>query len=565
MSILGKQTLIVKCPACQATTKVNVQAGKLAIRCPRCQGEVLLAFAKKYSKDQPPEEQKNPPKQESAILGYHTDIPAEAPPKEISKSRRQRNSRHSGVATEFSYPDHSQGFVKYAYLAAIVLAVAAIASAAYLYWNTIVSTRSQEYINNVKETVDLHAVALSNIRKALDPLESNDAQKNYREAKGKIDFLAAQRRRLTKVDPTGNAELQQLLDNLTKAEKELLVAEEDVKRLTSQVGIQPVKPEPESVSKRLGSSTTVGPTAASRTEPPKPQTTQAIDDKAVTISIPGISKSQWSDDFAKRFAILADNGDGTVKVNWSGDLLSVEVRPVVDPARYATKINFARLLYYSRNDRIITIEFKPERVNNYSAQGDSITPILIDLKQREKLAKLMPALGQLSNQKVDPSRQAEVAAVLETIASDLKLEATLRDQAIKLLPNWSGRESADLLIRLLDDKDGVVRLAAIDALVETRSPSAATALVKKWDKLDAERISKALITLGSDIEPVVLPYLNNNDSVLVRSEVCRVLKDIGTTESLKPLLDIMNVKDQSPVIVNAAKDAMKSILDRKSK
>jgi hypothetical protein len=137
--------------------------------------------------------------------------------------------------------------------------------------------------------------------------------------------------------------------------------------------------------------------------------------------------------------------------------------------------------------------------------------------------------------------------------------------AIKLIPAWSGKESANLLISLMDDKAGSVRLTAIDALVETRSPLAAAALVKKWDKAESSRISDGLIALGSDVEPVVLPYLNNTTNVNLRVEACRVLQQVGTTESLKPLLDLMNVKDQSPALINAAKDAMKQILDRKSK
>lgn len=565
MSLLGKQTYLVKCPSCQATTKVSVHPDKLSIRCPRCQVTIPLAFAKKYSKDQPsvPENQPRQPDVQSGAYG--SEVPIEAPSRNSSSSRRKKSQRGYDNSTEFNYPDHSKSFVNYAYLAAALFGVACIAAGAYVYWGTLVNTRNQEYINNVHDAVDLHTQALTQIRKVLDPLESNEATKAYREAKGKIEFLATQRRKMSTIDPNKNEEMKQWLEKLTNAEKELLAAETDVKRLTTETKAPVVKDEPNSVASHLGSSTTVGPTKPATTVNNVPPPTKTVDDKTVTINIPGITKTQWNDEFVRRFALLADNGEGQVKVNWSGDLLSLEVRPVVDPARYATKINFARLVYYSRNERIIMIEFKPERVNNYTAQGDSITPILIDLKQREKVVKILPALGQLGNLKVDPSRQAEVAAILELLVGDIKLDSTVRAAAIKLLPSWNGKDSAELLIRLMDEKDGVVRLTALDALVETRATTAATALVKRWEKLDADRVTRGLVALGSEVEPVVLPYLVNNNSIIVRTEACKVLKEIGTSESLKPLLDLMNSKDQTPVVANAAKEAMKGILDRNSK
>ncbi|MFT3881819.1 MAG: hypothetical protein QM703_19440 [Gemmatales bacterium] len=443
----------------------------------------------------------------------------------------------------------------------IVLAIAGIG---FLIWRDLVNSRYQNYVSNIKDSIELHQTAITQLKKALDPLEGTEAQKAYREAKGRIDFLAVQRKRMTVPQDDNDETLKSLLSDHAKAEKDLIQTQEDIKRLSTQIPAKPQTEQPAVVSPRLGSTVTTGPPKS--TAPPISNEPRKItDENAVLISIPGLSKEQWNDEFSKRFAMLADNGQGQVTVKWFGDLLTLEVRPVLDPARYATKINFGRLLYYSRNDRNLTIEFNPERVNNYKAQGDLITPLLLDLKQRDKAPKLLTALTQMGNLKVDPARQAEVATVLETVASDIKLDPTLRDMAIKLIPAWSGKESAELLIKLMDDKAGSVRLTAIDALVETRSPLAAAALVKKWDKAESSRISDGLIALGSDVESVVLPYLNNTNNVNLRVEACRVLQHIGTTESLKPLLDLMKVKDQSPPVVNAAKEAMKQILDRKTK
>ncbi|HQR09336.1 MAG TPA: HEAT repeat domain-containing protein [Gemmatales bacterium] len=459
------------------------------------------------------------------------------------------------------YPDHSRSFVRYSLIATGAIIVMAILGVGYLIWKDSVHNKYQAYVNNVKESIDLHQTAITHVKKALDPLEGIEAQKTFRESKGKIDFLAVQRKRLP-VPVENDESLRTLLNDLDKAEKELAQTQEDIKKLSTQL-VKPQADQPDRPIPNFSSSITSGPPATTPKTAAQPR--KSTDENSVIISIPGFSREQWNDEFSKRFAMLADGGQGQVTVKWSGDLLTLEVRPVLDPARYATKINFGRLLYYSRNDRNLTIEFNPERVNNYAAQGDLITPILLDLKQRDKIPKLHTALTNLTNLKVDPARQAEVATVLETVATDTKLDPTMRDMAIKLIPAWSGKESANLLIRLMDDKAGSVRLTAIDALVETRSPLAAAALVKKWEKAESSRISDGLIALGSDVEPVVLPYLNNTTNLNVRVEACRVLQHIGTAESLKPLLDLMNMKDQSPALINAAKEAMKQILDRKTK
>lgn len=562
MGLLGRQTVIAKCPACQATTKVSAHPDKPSIRCPRCKSSVPLAFARKMEDKAPAEPERRPLKQESTSLDYGSEIPGSSNGHTSSSNSKRRVKRYaSNASSDFNYPDHSVNFVRYSIIAVVAISLLAVLGIGFLFWRESINARNQEYISNIKDSIEYHQRALASIKKVLDPLEATESQKSFREAKAKIEFLAARRRHLTVPTDDSVEGLVELVAELNKAEKELSKSEEEIKKLTTQQ-VSSKQESDESVASRLGSSTMNG--------PPKSPTQvnssrKTADATSVIINIPGLSKTEWSEEFARNFSLIADNGDGKVSVAWLGDLLQIEVRPVVDPARYATKISFARLIYYSRNDRTLTIEFKPDRVNNYTAQGDRITPLLIDLKQREKLPKVLSALSQLGNLKVDPARQAEVSAILETIASDGKLDSAIRDMGIKLLPQWSGKESAELLIRLLEDKSALIRLSAIDALVETHSPLAAQALVKKWDKAEPERISRALIALGSDVEPMVLPFLNNNSSDVLRIEACRVLQEIGTGESLKPLLDLMNAKNQSPQLIEAAKNAMKQILDRKTK
>ncbi|HMP16398.1 MAG TPA: hypothetical protein PKD72_05205 [Gemmatales bacterium] len=566
MGILGKQTLIVKCPHCQATTKVNAHPDKAAINCPRCKTSVPLTYARKYTGKRPVEvTPEAPPIQQGVAAGsYGSESGIEkAAPLPPAPKRKSRPSRDRSGETQFSYPDHTRGFTRYTFLILCSVGLLAIVLAGYLYWDRLQGAKVQEYLSNLRETVEQTQLATKHVRKLLDPLERAESERIFREAVGRVQFLTAIRKRLAEPDESSVPELKKLREELATAQAELATAEEDIKKTQNQVGQISVKEVAPPVSPNLGFSTLVGPPLSTQ-EPAKPELPKA-DDQTVIINIPDITKAQWSDEFVKRFALIADDGNGKVTVTWSGDLLNLEVKPVSDPARYAAKINFAKLLYYSRTDRTISIKFSPERVNNYNAEGDVLTPLLIDMKQREQPSKIFPALNSLANIKLDLSRQAEVAAVIEILAADTKLDNTIREQAIKLIPTWSGKESADLLIKLLDDNAAIIRLAAIDALVDSKASSAASVLVTKWDKLDTDRISRALIRFGPEAEAVVLPYLNNNNSIAIRAEVCRVLKEIGTNTAMKPLLDVINTKDQSPVVANAAREAMKAILDRSIK
>lgn len=567
MGLAGRRTLIAKCPSCQATTKVEVHPAKTTIRCPRCKVSVPLAFAREYSpkaNEEPAEPFKERLKTETVSFDYQSESPIEPPPRANHSNRKKKTTSTSGSSyQQVSYPDHSAGIVKYATLGGAILVIALITGIAYLLWSSMKHEKGQEYISNLTESIGLNKQAIEQIRKALDPLESAEATTKYKDFKGRIAHLSARRRHLTVPEPGSHEGQAALETELATVEKDLATAEEDVKRMINSASAQPLKKVDTTVSDQLGASTTFGPPLRAEKSPP-PEPKRQADNTSVIVYMPGVTKEQWSPELQKRFSMLADNGEGQVTTYWAGDLLSVEVRPVLDPARYATKINFARLMYYSRNERIITIEFKPEQANLAKLRdGDSITSLLLDMKQREKTPVIQTALDKLGKMKIDPSRQAEVAAVLETVASDSKLDSTLRESAIKLIASWAGRESTSLLVRLLDDKSASVKLNALDALVEVRAVSAAPNIAQLWERMDVDRVTRSLIALGNEVEPVVLPYLNNNNSVVIRSEACKVLQEVGTITSLKPLLDLINAKDMSPVIVDSAKEAMKKILDRK--
>ena len=434
MGILGRQTVLAKCPACQATTKVNAHPDKPSIRCPRCKATIPLTFARKYTGDTTEVDPGNLAAQEAdASTQYESENPVSNGQHDSTHSSKKRQRRNAyGTSNVVSYPDHAAGFVRYAIIFAVVAVVLAALGVAYLVWKDSVDSKYQEYVSNVRDSLKEYDDALAYLPKMHDPLEGKEARSKFLDAKGKIEFLATNRKHMAVPNSAGDESLKQLLEDHAKAEKKLAEAEDEEKKLAAQIKSKPDSKTPEGASPDLSSSVT-------KTPPPIPSNSignelrKPVAENAVGIIIPGTSKEQWNDEFAKRFAKLADNGQGQVTVKWSGDLLTLEVRPVLDPARYATKINFGKLISYSRSDRTVTIEFMPDRVNNYKAQGDVITPLLIILKKQEKSQNLHSALTDLSNIKVDPARQAEVATVLETVAVESQLDVTVRILAIKLI------------------------------------------------------------------------------------------------------------------------------------
>jgi len=71
--------------------------------------------------------------------------------------------------------------------------------------------------------------------------------------------------------------------------------------------------------------------------------------------------------------------------------------------------------------------------------------------------------------------------------------------------------------------------------------------------------TKALIAYGSAAEKTVLGLLRNPD-VFVRREACQILKQIGTKESLRPLVILANSNDGLASM--AAREAAQAIQAR---
>jgi hypothetical protein len=556
MGFLENKVVIAKCPACQATTKVAMEPGRLSIRCPRCKRQVPLAFARNYTGQQEAAQservEENKPVKETV---FSSDAAAKASVQAIKQPRRGQMA----VTTEVHYPDHNRKFTRYAIWIGGGVIVCAILIMGYAIWHDAVTARHQEYLDNVRESVSTSRQAWDVLNRISDLSGGGESLRTYRDLKGKLDYLTNRRGHLAKPPDHYSPELTDLTAELQSQEQRLTGLEKEL-----QCNDKPITPKIvpiEPVAPNLGQTMLGGPPKAP-SEMPVHAIPKVTDTKTVLVVLPGVTANQVNDLFLKRFAALADDGKGKATPVWSGDLLTLEVQSVANPAAFATKIDFGKLIYLSLSDRSITMQLNQDRLTNTpGAARDPLTPILADLKQREKFSKLLPALNRLADVKPD-HRQAEVTAILVTLINQVEVDLKVREQAMKQLPSWGGKDVVPLLEKWLEEPTPILRWAAMDSLVELRSTRSAPAIAKYWTKSEVERIARVLVTLGPEVETTVLPFLHNTSEILVRVEACRVLKEIGTVQSLKPLLDVINAKDQPPAVVSAAKEAMQAILTR---
>jgi hypothetical protein len=170
------------------------------------------------------------------------------------------------------------------------------------------------------------------------------------------------------------------------------------------------------------------------------------------------------------------------------------------------------------------------------------------------------AAEQLAKIKPDESRRAEVAAALTARLKDN--HGWARDAAARALVSWATREQVPALIDVLDHESGAVRESALEALGNLKDPRAVTLVtLRLLLPQDRKNASKALQAMGSMAEKEVLAHLDESDADL-RAEVCRILKRIGTRESVAPLQKLKDREKDQNVRV-AAMEALTAVTARR--
>jgi hypothetical protein len=157
-------------------------------------------------------------------------------------------------------------------------------------------------------------------------------------------------------------------------------------------------------------------------------------------------------------------------------------------------------------------------------------------------------------------RRGQVLNALRPLLEDK--DDGVRTAAIKAMAAWAdlrdSRVNADL-IRLLDDSNVFIRWATLDALGTRGTPQTAAGVARVLRK---ERLvgMNALRHMGAVAAPALIPYLQDEDAGL-RVDVCRLLKDIGTKHSLKPL-EHTAAQDKDEGVRREAQAAIAAIQNR---
>jgi S1-C subfamily serine protease len=154
-------------------------------------------------------------------------------------------------------------------------------------------------------------------------------------------------------------------------------------------------------------------------------------------------------------------------------------------------------------------------------------------------------------------RKAEVVKALQPLLNDSDL--FLRGAVVKALGKWGGKDSVPLLLPLLKDGQALVRWAVFDVLTPLKDERCAEAVADRLpepsDRLKAEQVLRGV---GPPAEKAVLKHLENADWGL-RVAVCRILKEIGTKESVSALEKA--AQDQS--LAHFANQALEAIKARR--
>lgn len=188
---------------------------------------------------------------------------------------------------------------------------------------------------------------------------------------------------------------------------------------------------------------------------------------------------------------------------------------------------------------------------------EELARVLDDLKSGEKV-RILAATGRLT--RAEPkARRDEVARALETALENP--DGLVRRFVVQALAVWAIKDNGPALMKLASDPDFGLRWTVLNALATAADPRAAEVVAPRLiDHGDRSHASKALQAMGPAAEKTVLPFLKHNDWA-VRLEACRILKTIGTKESVAPLQELAKTRDNL-LVTRAADEALQTIGQR---
>lgn len=279
-------------------------------------------------------------------------------------------------------------------------------------------------------------------------------------------------------------------------------------------------------------------------------------EKTVTMTILNLPKERFTTEFLERIGTWTDSSPHSVRPQWSGDLLTIEVAPVSDLARFASRVNFGRVTRLDSTQRAITVLARADNDPDAEIPSDPFQLLLRDLRSEDQ-ARRKTAIVRLKLMRPNDYRR-EVIKTLEPMLHDKDLE--IRQEAIRAYGHWGGSEAVPPLLALLSEDNPAIYRPVIDMLGVIKDPRAAEPLARKWFMREPEAVSAALIAIGPAAEEAMIEQLNN-PSLPLRIAACQVLRRIGTRASLGPLLKLTDEK--TGPLTEAAWQAIEAIAARK--
>jgi hypothetical protein len=249
--------------------------------------------------------------------------------------------------------------------------------------------------------------------------------------------------------------------------------------------------------------------------------------------------------------LLSNTSNRSIRTHTSQGVMQAMLAPTGDPQALAGRIQFGDV---TRIDgRIIYLTVKKD-LGLPAANADLVTLALFDLASPSDHTR-KTAVENLA--KIPPNdRKAEVVKSLQPLL--IAHDAGLRNATVVTLARWAGKECVPSLLPLLEHQDGSTRQAAINALASFPEPKVAERIAERLREFsDRGTASKALQEMGSIAEKPVRDYLTDKD-IWVRMEACKILKVIGTQDSV-PALQQAAARRDDGLVAGAAQEALKSI------
>jgi hypothetical protein len=253
------------------------------------------------------------------------------------------------------------------------------------------------------------------------------------------------------------------------------------------------------------------------------------EDTIVTLHIAAVEDENTREAIYDKATILADGGHGSIAAAHLGDRMTILVGPVRDPQACAGKIDFGTVRrVYGR-----TISVIAHKVEGLPPDTDAVTKAVHHLKS-PNFGRRLEAAERLKKMAPDERREEVARALQEALAKDANPFS--QQEILEALAVWGTKDSVPFLLNALaEEQNPFARRAIFKALARLQDERACEPLALHLEDFkDCHEAAEALKVMGPIAEKAVLKRLQHPDH-WVRWEACKVLRVIGTKESLAAL------------------------------